>query len=247
MKNGSLNSLVVMKIILRTICMNFLLSFKSTLLVMMKDLAMKLFFATLHDNARRWYDGLPNKGIKTMDQFEETFLNEWSLYKRFSTLNISGYPNPFPLGLVDNCPKFDGNPSLAKPHVTKLLKYVSETKVRHRDVLVGLFLLYLGAYQREWVKHDIISNSIIYIKVFILLFLERWDPTMLVYKNTSTLQKEGLHPIPINEDQNQQEFEERVLMKVTNPMMKNNNLLLKIMRTWLKRKILKILNMMMKY
>jgi hypothetical protein len=96
-----------------------------------EDLAMKLFFATLHDNVKRWYDGIPNKGIKTMDQFEETLLNEWSLYKRFPILNISGYPNPFPLGLVDNCLKFDGNPSLSKPHVAKFLKYVSKTKVRH--------------------------------------------------------------------------------------------------------------------
>jgi hypothetical protein len=70
--------------------------------------------------------------------------------------------------------------------------------------------LSLGADQREWVKHDIISKSIISIKVFILLFLERWDPTMRVYKNTSTLQKEGLHPSPIEEDQDQQEVEERV-------------------------------------
>jgi hypothetical protein len=83
-----------------------------------EDLAMKLFSATLHNDARTWYEGLPDKGIKTMDQFEETFLNEWSLYKRFSALNILGCPNPFPLGLVDNCPKFDGNPSLANPHVT---------------------------------------------------------------------------------------------------------------------------------
>jgi hypothetical protein len=42
----------------------------------------------------------------------------------------------------------------------------------------------------------------------------------------------------------------RILMKVTNPMEKNKNLLMllaKIMRTWLKSESLKILNMMMKY
>jgi hypothetical protein len=176
-----------------------------------EDLAMKIFFATLHDDARRWYDGLPDKGIKTMDQFERTFLNEWSLYKRFPTLNIRGYPNHFPLGLVDNCLKFDGNPSMAKSHVAEFLKYISKEKVRHHDVLVRLFLLSLGADQREWVKHDVIPKSIISIRAFILIFLDRWDPTMRVYKNTSTLKKEGLHPSPINEDQNQQEVEERVI------------------------------------
>jgi hypothetical protein len=33
-------------------------------------LAMKLFSATLHNDVRIWYDGLPDKGIKTMDQFK---------------------------------------------------------------------------------------------------------------------------------------------------------------------------------
>jgi hypothetical protein len=42
-----------------------------------EDLVMKLFSATLHDAAKIWYDGLPDKSIKTMEQFEETFLNRW--------------------------------------------------------------------------------------------------------------------------------------------------------------------------
>jgi hypothetical protein len=37
-------------------------------------LAMKLFSATLHDGTRRWYNGLPDGGIKTMDRLEEVFL-----------------------------------------------------------------------------------------------------------------------------------------------------------------------------
>jgi hypothetical protein len=36
--------------------------------------AMKLFFATLYDGTRRWYNGLPNASIKTMDRLEEIFL-----------------------------------------------------------------------------------------------------------------------------------------------------------------------------
>jgi hypothetical protein len=36
-----------------------------------EDLAMKLFSATLHDGARRWYNGLPDASIKTMDKLEE--------------------------------------------------------------------------------------------------------------------------------------------------------------------------------
>jgi hypothetical protein len=43
-----------------------------------KDLVMKIFSATLTNVARRWYDSLPDKSIKTMDQLKETFLKRWS-------------------------------------------------------------------------------------------------------------------------------------------------------------------------
>jgi hypothetical protein len=42
-----------------------------------EDLAMKLFSTTLHNNARRWYDGLPDASITSMDQLEEVFLEKW--------------------------------------------------------------------------------------------------------------------------------------------------------------------------
>jgi hypothetical protein len=41
-------------------------------------LSMKLFFATLHDGARRWYNDLLDASIKTMDRLEEVFLKQWS-------------------------------------------------------------------------------------------------------------------------------------------------------------------------
>jgi hypothetical protein len=44
-----------------------------------EDLAMKLFSATLQDGARRWYDGLPDASITSMDQLEEVFLKRWSV------------------------------------------------------------------------------------------------------------------------------------------------------------------------
>jgi hypothetical protein len=40
---------------------------------------MKLFSTTLHDGARRWYNGIPNASIKTMDRLEEVFLKRWSV------------------------------------------------------------------------------------------------------------------------------------------------------------------------
>jgi hypothetical protein len=44
-----------------------------------EDLAMKIFSATLHGNARKWYDDLPNASITSMDQLEETFLEKWGV------------------------------------------------------------------------------------------------------------------------------------------------------------------------
>jgi hypothetical protein len=40
-------------------------------------LVMKLFSASLHGEARRWYDNLPATSITSMDHFEEIFLARW--------------------------------------------------------------------------------------------------------------------------------------------------------------------------
>jgi hypothetical protein len=42
-------------------------------------LAMKLFSSTLHGNAKKWYDDLPNASITSMNQLEETFLKRWGI------------------------------------------------------------------------------------------------------------------------------------------------------------------------
>jgi hypothetical protein len=42
-------------------------------------LAMKLFSATLYDGVRRWYKGLPDASITSMDKLEEVFLKRWSV------------------------------------------------------------------------------------------------------------------------------------------------------------------------
>ena len=44
-----------------------------------EDLVMKLFSATLHGKARRWYDNLPGASITSMDHLEETFLKSWGM------------------------------------------------------------------------------------------------------------------------------------------------------------------------
>jgi hypothetical protein len=42
-------------------------------------LAMKLLSATLHGNARKWYDNLPDAIITSMEKLEETFLKRWGI------------------------------------------------------------------------------------------------------------------------------------------------------------------------
>ena len=42
-----------------------------------EDLVMKRFSASLHGEARSWYDNLPAANITSMDHFEEIFLARW--------------------------------------------------------------------------------------------------------------------------------------------------------------------------
>jgi hypothetical protein len=44
-----------------------------------KDVVMKLFSTTLHGNAKKWYDNLPNARITSMNLLEEIFLEEWGI------------------------------------------------------------------------------------------------------------------------------------------------------------------------
>jgi hypothetical protein len=44
-----------------------------------EDLVMKLFSASLHGEARRWYDNLPAASITSMELFEKVFLAKWTM------------------------------------------------------------------------------------------------------------------------------------------------------------------------
>jgi hypothetical protein len=52
-----------------------------------EDVVMKIFPTTLHGNAKKWYDDLPDASITTMDQLEETFLGKmgYSVERHLST------------------------------------------------------------------------------------------------------------------------------------------------------------------
>jgi hypothetical protein len=51
-----------------------------------EDVVMKLFSPTLFNIAKEWYDGLHDKGIKTMEQFEDVLLEKWGIRKDPKTL-----------------------------------------------------------------------------------------------------------------------------------------------------------------
>jgi hypothetical protein len=63
--------------------------------------------------------------------------------------NIVGYPNHFSPDWGNNCPKFDGDLSLAITHVVKFLKYTSEINVIHEDRLIWFFFLSLEVRQKN--------------------------------------------------------------------------------------------------
>jgi hypothetical protein len=44
-----------------------------------EDVVMKLFSASLHGEARRWYDNLPAASNNSMELFEEVFLAKWTM------------------------------------------------------------------------------------------------------------------------------------------------------------------------
>jgi hypothetical protein len=42
-----------------------------------EDVVMNFFVASLVENARKWYNNLPDKSIKTWKYFHDTFMNRW--------------------------------------------------------------------------------------------------------------------------------------------------------------------------
>jgi hypothetical protein len=56
-----------------------------------EDVVMKLFSKTLHGDAKKWYDNLPDAGITSMDQFEEVFLEEWGIHSEDIPLLIKNF------------------------------------------------------------------------------------------------------------------------------------------------------------
>jgi hypothetical protein len=95
-----------------------------------EDLEMKLFSATLHDNAWRWYNNLPNASITSMDKLEEVFLEIWSVKM-----------NPNILLMRLNCLGKDENETF-REFYDKFERIVQQILVRHHPSSSFLTFLY---------------------------------------------------------------------------------------------------------
>jgi hypothetical protein len=142
-------------------------------------------------------------------------------------------------GWVNNCPKFDGDPSLDITHVVNFLKYVLEIDVTHQDVIIIFFFLSMETRQKDWVEHTLHSKSISSLEIFIEKFLKRWAPITQIYEDTFhnltvALQREGLCSIPVEEDEesiDEQEVEDNIHEEGYQSLEEENNYLMILLKT----------------
>jgi hypothetical protein len=100
-------------------------------------------------------------------------------HEQFSTLDVKGIPgysNLYSPNWLDCLPRYDGNPSLAIPHIENFLRYVSEINVTLANVMMRLFVSSLGMEKRDWIKHCGGPKSITSIDLFFEIFLKHWGP-----------------------------------------------------------------------
>jgi hypothetical protein len=75
----------------------------------------------------------------------------WEFHEQYATIDVKGvpgYPNHYSLEWLEDLPKYDGDPSLAIPHIVNFLRYISEINVTHEDVMMRLFVYSFGMKQK---------------------------------------------------------------------------------------------------
>ena len=53
-----------------------------------EDVVMKLFVASLVEDARKWYNNLLDKSIKTWESFHDTFMKRWDTKRDYHLLLV---------------------------------------------------------------------------------------------------------------------------------------------------------------
>jgi hypothetical protein len=102
-----------------------------------EDLAMKFFSATLHNNARRWYDGLPDVSITSMGQLQEVFLKRWNIKE-----------DPFVLLNELNYIKKNENETVREFH-DKFERLIQQITASHHSSNNLFLFLYTKAFTRQ--------------------------------------------------------------------------------------------------
>jgi len=110
----------------------------------------------------------------------------WEFQEQFATLDVRGvpgYPIHYSLDWLDDLPRYDGDPSLAIPHIENFLRYIVEINVTHEDMMMRLLISSFGNEQRDWVKHYGGPKSITSMDLFFEFFLKCWGPPCRDYKS----------------------------------------------------------------
>jgi hypothetical protein len=213
-----------------------------------EDLAMKIFSAALHDNARRWYEDLPDASIATMFQLEEVFLKIWDpcvFLRKLTYINKNK------------------NEIVGEFH-DKFKRLLQQILVSHHLSRKFLIFIYTKAFMGQMSfpikdkspkKIHGVYNMTAEIKANISSFKEQsflpevraCEPkdTPDILKRVPSFEKSIEETLEDLEQYIcQQEVKEGVLMNVTNPMGKDKNLLMplpKITKLWLKSEMIQIL------
>jgi hypothetical protein len=110
----------------------------------------------------------------------------WEFHKKFATLDVKGilsYPNHYSPKWLEYLPIYDGDASLAIPHIVNFLRYISDINVSHEDVMVRLFIYSFEMEQRDWVRYYGGPKSITSMALFFEIFLKHWGPPCQDYKS----------------------------------------------------------------
>jgi hypothetical protein len=113
-------------------------------------------------------------------------MTPWQFHEQFSTVDVNGvhgFPNHYSPNWLNDLPRYDGDPSLAIPHIENFLRYISEINVTHEDVMMRLFLYSFGMKQKDWVRHYGGPKSVTFMALFFEIFLEHWVRPLQDYKS----------------------------------------------------------------
>jgi hypothetical protein len=105
------------------------------------------------------------------------------IYKAIDVKSVPGYPNHYSLDWLDDCPKFDGDHSLAISHIVKFLKYISKSMWYMKMCWWG-YLLTL--WRHKGIGLYMLASQKVYLLLQISLknFSSDWGPRFQRYEDT---------------------------------------------------------------